>query len=130
MRLLVRQGGHEGLSEGQLRNRDPKKVRESRVDFEGAEWAELRGQQCKGPLARQDLVPLRSCKVVGTSREEQCREHVVGKMHRNVAGDRLQRDLAGGPPTLDDSRCDGRPLGAFGWGVTCRDFCLKRLWLL
>lgn len=44
LRPLVRQGGHKGLSEGQHRNRDPKEVRESRVDIEGAEWAGLRGQ--------------------------------------------------------------------------------------
>lgn len=39
LRPLVRQGGREGLSEGQHRNTDPKEVRESHVGIEGAEWA-------------------------------------------------------------------------------------------
>lgn len=44
LRPLVRQGGHKGLSEGQRGNTDPKEVRESHEDIEGAEWAGLRGQ--------------------------------------------------------------------------------------
>lgn len=44
LRPLVRQGGREGLSEGQHRNTDPKEVRESHVGIEGAEWARPRGR--------------------------------------------------------------------------------------